>query len=433
MNRCTIIPTLMLIGILALAGCGDDGTAPAGGGGQGGVFQGEISDDFEIVLETAIGRGFPLQGPFVIRGRNVRYENDALVVDLSVVNNGVVPHPEPIGLTFIQLLPEGVTLLNPDPGENTNGMSILFQFANDDLMWTPGEESLPRETRFGVDEGVSIAFFARLDIGTDPMGGSIGGVVWHDLDKDGMMDNDEPGLGGIPMLLVTDHQDSLALYPDLLRETVTNPDGSYRFDGLPTGHYVVGKRPGVPCEPTTPDPLHVFLVGDSTGGVSDFLSANFGCVLVEPPPPPVIPEPGDFIEGRGTYSDFAGALITNRIDIIRCDVAYDERCMQTVLRGPITGYSPERNLISIMDSSPMRYMPVDMSIQPDTLFPGVRVEARIVVDEHDDFVIVKLDPWTGEYDSIQGEVQYVHNPPQTRIVEIGAVGARLLLLPMTTP
>jgi hypothetical protein len=235
-NRWTSILALLLVGILALAGCSDDAAAPSTGGGtQGGVFGGEISGDFDIVLETALGRDYPLQGPFVIRGRNVRYEDGALVVDLSVLNRGEVPHPLPVGLTFLQLLPEGVTVLNPDNDEHGAGAAIVFEFENEDLMWTPGEESLPRETRFGVDEGVAIAFFARLDIGMDPDGGAIGGVVWFDRNENGMMDDGEPGLGGVPMVLETERADSLSMRPDIRRETKTNPDGTYRFDGLPAG------------------------------------------------------------------------------------------------------------------------------------------------------------------------------------------------------
>ena len=432
MKHSIAILAMMLAGLLAVAGCSDEATAPsADGSTQGGVFGGEISGDFDIVLETAIGPDYPLQGPFVIRGRNVRYEGDALVVDLSVLNRGVVPHPEPIGLTFLQLLPEGVTVLNPDNDEHGAGAAIIFHFTNRDVMWTPGEESQPRETRFGVDEGVSIAFFARLDIGMDPNGGSIGGVLWLDKNRNGVMDTDEPGIGGAPMVLETERADSTSVRPDIRRETFTNPDGSYRFDGLPAGHYVVGKGLRLPCQPTTPDPLHVFLVADTSGGVSDFLAANFGCFPEVEPPPIDLPKPGDFIESWGTYSDFVGAVIATRLSVIRCDVAYDERCGQNIVRGPITGKDPNTNVIVIM-GSPMRYEPISAAVELDTLTLGDRVEAHIHIDEHDHRIIVKMAPWDGDYDGVQGLVERVHAYPGT-VVEVWAVGVRVIVTGETKP
>jgi len=435
MKRWTAILALMLAGLLAVSGCSDEATAPStGGSDQSGVFHGEISGDFEIVLETAHGRDYPLQGPFVIRGRNVHYDDGlgALVADITVLNNGEVPHPMPVGLTFLQLLPEGVTVLNPDNDEHGAGAAIVFDFANDDLMWTPGEESLPRETQFGVDEGVSIAFAARLDIGMDPRGGSIGGVLWLDKNGDGMMDPGEPGIGGAPMVLETERSDSLSMRPDIRRETMTNPDGSYRFDGLPAGHYVVGKHLGLPCRPTTPDPLHVFLVADSSGEVGDFLAANFGCFPFEEPPPPDIPEPGDFIEAWGMYSDLVGAVIADRLAVIRCDVSYDERCMNNVVRGPITGLDPDHNVIVIMGSR-MLYEPNTVTAVQDTLGPGQRVEAHVHIDIHDDFVVKELVPWKGEYDGVQGLVQRVDRSSHTALIEIWAVGVRVIVTEATRP
>ena len=50
----------------------------------------------------------------------------------------------------MQLLPPEITVLDADNGENGVGASYRFTFANDDAMWTPGEESLPRTVRFVV-------------------------------------------------------------------------------------------------------------------------------------------------------------------------------------------------------------------------------------------------------------------------------------------
>ena len=49
--------------------------------------------------------------------------------------------------------------------ELDDGAAIVFHFANDDGLWTPGEESLARTVEFGVTKGTAIAFIARLDLG----------------------------------------------------------------------------------------------------------------------------------------------------------------------------------------------------------------------------------------------------------------------------
>ncbi|MBT2502671.1 SdrD B-like domain-containing protein [Curtobacterium sp. ISL-83] len=65
--------------------------------------------------------------------------------------------------------------------------------------------------------------------------GSIGDRVWADDDADGLQDDDEPGVGGVPVHLGgTDDRGA-----DVVRDTRTDADGRYRFDGLRPGAYVV--------------------------------------------------------------------------------------------------------------------------------------------------------------------------------------------------
>ena len=68
----------------------------------------------------------------------------------AVVNAGERSYPEPASLTFVSLLPDTVEVLNADNGETGPGASFGFQFANDDLEWSPGEERLPRTVAFDV-------------------------------------------------------------------------------------------------------------------------------------------------------------------------------------------------------------------------------------------------------------------------------------------
>ncbi len=261
---------------LGLVGCSDEiSTTPSAGGNDSatGVFRVDVGDDdadFEIVSMKNGDPDNPIEGPFAIRGRNIRYDTElgALVMDLSVKNLGDNTFDEPVTLTFLSLLPEGVTVLNGDNEETGPGAAITFEFENDDAMWTPGEESLGRETHFGVDQGVSIGFVARLDTGTGGNGmGSIGGMVWHDVNEDGVMDDGEAAVEGAMLELSTEGMDAMT--------TTSAADGTYGFDDLPSGFYQVVLKPLEGMVSTTSPLIYVVLVAED-GTVSSFLAANFG-------------------------------------------------------------------------------------------------------------------------------------------------------------
>jgi hypothetical protein len=265
---------LALMG-LTLAGCSEDSPtqAPAGGNDPAtGVFHvdlGQDPADFEIISLKNGDPEDPIHGPFAIRGRNIRYDTEisALVMDLSVKNLGDDTFDEPVVLTFLSLLPDGVTVLNADNEETGPGAAITFEFENDDAMWTPGEESFGREVQFGVDQGVSIGFVARLDMGGDDEFGSIGGMVWNDENGDGIMDETEAGVEGAVIELYSEAMNAVT--------ATSGADGTYLFEGLPAGFYSVTLQPGEGTEPTTSPLIYVVLVMED-GSVTSFLAANFG-------------------------------------------------------------------------------------------------------------------------------------------------------------
>jgi hypothetical protein len=290
---------------LAFAGCSDDAVVPTDNeqNNTSGLIDGEIdpsADSFEYMTETAGDPDRPIPGPFIIRGKNIHYVDSlsALSVDITVEHRCRCFFHEPIGMTFVNLFPSGVTVLNPDNDEHGPGAAILFEFENDDGMWTTFEESLPRTVLFGVEPGVSIGFVARIDIGMDPELGSIGGVVWNDRDEDGEMDQDEPGIGGVEIVMYRTNGPETSTNQEILWRTLTSHDGSYRFDGLDAGHYEVQKMPRNDLRPTTPTTIHVILV-ENNGQVSSFLMANFGCVPAGAPRPLI--EVGDFVDVWGEY------------------------------------------------------------------------------------------------------------------------------------
>jgi hypothetical protein len=311
--------------VAAFVGCSDDATQPSeiGTVRTTGVVRGEI-DPGDTAFEYAIpaSNADPMVGPFVLRGSNIVYVDtlNALSVDLSIENDGEVAHPLPIGLTFVSLSPGDVTVQNPDNDKNGPGAEILFDFENGDDEWTPGEKSLPRTTLFNVDQGMSIGFVAQVDIPQDTTTGTIGGIVWNDLNEDGIMDNDEPGIEGAVVYLYDGSEpDSLATNGGPMAQTESGMDGSYRFDGLDAGYYTVIKDfMDESCFPTTSTVIHVVLV-ESNGSVSDFLTANFGCVVQDIPSQPEL-ELGDYVKVNGDWTDEGTPrLMARSIEVIKCE------------------------------------------------------------------------------------------------------------------
>ena len=66
-----------------------------------------------------------------------------------------------------------------------------------------------------------------------PPKGSIGDLVWEDLDGDGVFDAGEPGLGGVTVELLDGGATTV------LASTVTDGTGAYDFTKLPAGDYLV--------------------------------------------------------------------------------------------------------------------------------------------------------------------------------------------------
>jgi SdrD B-like protein len=274
-KQLTII--LVLLGMTAiLAGCSDDPVVPGETNNLGSTTGvGTIADsysDFTLKMDAADSPLGILQGPFHLKGQNLRYDEEAmaLLVDFTITNAGIVAHPEPVEVTFLHFVPDTVTVLNA-PGADA---TFPFEFANDDGMWTPGEESFPLTVMFGAPYGLSFAFGAHISLGYGSQSGVISGFVWHDMDSDGVWDDNEPGMPGIDVILEGDFTEPVKAEIDV-RITQTGPLGEYAFGGLNAGHFVVGIEPMDGREITTPSDMHVILVEDSQG-VGSFTDAVFG-------------------------------------------------------------------------------------------------------------------------------------------------------------
>jgi len=404
---------LFLVLLLSpLAGCGDDAARPAGSRGDNTV-QGEIGEsDFEFDIPP--DPGDPLAGPFRLRGTNLHYEDDAgvLVVDLTVRNLGSYPHREPIGLTFIQLDPDEVTVVNPDNDIHDDGAAIVFQFANDDAIWTPDETSLPRTVQFSVTKGVSIAFVARLDLGPAIDGGAIAGRVWNDTNQNGVLEDDEHGVAGTGVYLHSFSGDSTST-----REfgyTVTDRDGHYVFRPLRAGGYVVTIGPSThDCTPTTPTEIHVLLV-EVDGEVSSYRNANFGCVPNEVPPP----WEGNRVVVTGKFTP-GDLFYANGIDHVTCpfdstpdplrntDPPVVPECEGGRLRGGITEIAPTRSAFRVMAT-----WVIDATNIAHDLKVGDRVDVHVDrAPGAATWIADSIERWDAEHDELHGIVDVVEQYP----------------------
>jgi len=392
-----------VIGLLlsvALVGCHDDGDGlndPNGtveqetGYIHGGIGTGDLSFEFASLVDGTE------QSAFLIRGYDIEYDTDlgALVVEVTVVNAGELSYPEPVTLSFVELLPDGVTVLNADNEVTGPGAAFLCEFADDDGTWSPGEESLPRTVQFGVETGVSIAFVARIDIGMVPGGGAIGGMVWHDVDEDGEMDADEPGLADVGIQLTAG--------TDLVVYTHSDLDGTYAFDGLPAGHYTVTRLPRDDLAATTPLVIQVLLVSEE-GEVSDFLAANFGCVVVEEIEHEF--EVGDLVDAKGEYSDSDGHLVADRACLHDHDHSDDE-CWYRI-NGPVTAYDEVAGTVSVMGADLVVTDDTDWDV--DDLAVGDYVHAHVELvdaDSGEPAPICRIHGHNDNHDQVRGMVQEV--------------------------
>jgi len=77
---------------------------------------------------------------------------------------------------------------------------------------------------------------------------SIGDRTWVDVDRDGVQDAGEPGLGGLTVVVTYLGADGIAGGgDDLVLTTITATDGSYTVPGLPDGDFTVEVTAGVPA------------------------------------------------------------------------------------------------------------------------------------------------------------------------------------------
>jgi len=435
----------LLAAALVVVGCSDqsDPTNPENLSQQiSAMVRGEISQDlidFEFAAKVGYGIDDPEPGTLLVRGRNLAYDSElgALTVDLSVYNDSESSYPEPVGMTFVQFMPAGVTILNSDNDQNGAGAMVIFEFDDDDGSWGPGEESQSRNVQFDVASGTSVGFVARIDVGITPPGGAIGGIVWNDENEDGVIDPEEVGVGGVTMAL---HSGADTTVTPLATE-VTAEDGSYRFEGQDAGSYMVVRMAQDGMEGTTPSEMAVILV-EMDGTVSDFLLANFGVKTADVPPVDDFVSVGDYVHAKGAYNAEPHRLLAEIFNVSHCDGDKDDDddddgddddgdddwddngCRENDcwgrLAGPVTDVDLANGNFEIMGTKV--YFHDKDRWDPDVIELGirVRVDATRDLDVDDSNVTACRTPhwWNGNRDRISGFVQEVVRGDDDRITGV---------------
>ncbi len=212
--------------------------------------------------------------------QNLTIESDEIVsFDAVIVNKCRCPIEAPIHFVITSVTPEVVQVENADM-DGPDGP--VFDFSDDignDRILGPLEVSEPVKMQFRWPEPMAFAIGFRVDAGP-PSGGSISGIVFNDLNGDGVRSSLEPGISGIIVELRSSAR-------EILYRVRTDLNGHYVFPDLTADVYRAEAKadPNVKMRPTTPDPLVVTLVELPDGTVSDFEGADFGFLVGSLPPP----------------------------------------------------------------------------------------------------------------------------------------------------
>ncbi len=280
-------PSLCLTGIIALLllgflfSCSEDPTDPIRDAdtmtGEGQIDP-QANRDFllsNVDLGPEFGRGLE------VWALDLTIESDSVVsFDLVLINKTDFELFPPIHFIITKIVPNTVSVLNPD-GYDRDQLPF-FDFSEklgDDHILTPGEGTARVNVRFGWPEPMAFSIGFRVSLGGAPLEGVIAGVVFRDLNRNGVHDdNSEPGIPDFPVVLRAASGDST-----LIRNVRTDRLGRYGFRGLEAGVYEVAAMGLLGMRFTTPNPILVTLIELPDGRVSRFTEADFGTTALVPP------------------------------------------------------------------------------------------------------------------------------------------------------
>jgi hypothetical protein len=296
---------LVLLGLAALllSGCSDSsGPGPSDSLQGGAMLSGDLDPGagtfvLKTLTEPPPGGLEPVRVALIGSNLQIDHEAELVSLDVALRNLGEEPLYGPAMVLLDSFNPPSVTVTNADdqimpiagPGGSPDGgygFSYTGLLGGDDVL-EPQETSGARTWIFHVPGLVSFSFGAHAIFSLVPDLPRIVGVVWHDLNLDGIRTRNEPNYLYPSHLIVTGPDNEA-------RQVEVGPQGVFAFPvtepGLYSLHLFAG-APG-PVAPiyTTPNPLEVLLPPDEEGQPVSYLTARFGVGLPGPggPYPPVI-------------------------------------------------------------------------------------------------------------------------------------------------
>jgi hypothetical protein len=306
-----------------VVGCGDESTTPTPTG-DATLFEGRFESEGSDFVLTRIQESLPVPLRVDLIGRDLRVDDtqEQVLVDVAVVNRGDAPL-YPRALIWVSgFVPAGVFLTDADvilPFVGPTGGPLdepIYAMDYSDLLGedgvlSPGETTAWRTWTFRDVGLASFSFQARAEFSVSEPRGFIQGVLFEDLNGNGIRERNEPPVRwgfieatGPDGEMAEAHPDTLGVY----RVPASEP-GLYRL------HFV--SQVDCPLCVTTPDPLEVVLTPGPDGVPRPFHQAHFGLYCGPCPggAPPVTLTPADPAEitPRSPWRLLEGRLAGDRL------------------------------------------------------------------------------------------------------------------------
>jgi hypothetical protein len=332
----------------ALASCSDDG--PAGttnSSNQTGKGEVDPQGDPDFFLGSAAIDGVP-DGRIDVWAYNLTVHQDStdsnstgtvVAFDVVLINRSRTALYAPITFLIPLIIPDGVSVLNSeifyitDITEGPPGFDFSDDLGDDNKL-DPREHSAPVNMQFGMRELTSFSIGFEITVGSPPPPPGehpdISGVVFNDVNENGERDSTEEGISGINVQLSTNTPNTDPFV--FVRLAQTDRQGRYGFSDLRPGIYQVEAAPNSDLKSTTPNPLIVTLIGDSSG-VIPIRGINFGFFVKEPPDVDPIFGPVGVGPGSNHGEDFEGGFWVRDLD-------KDHKYVLQVVPPPIMSSSP---------------------------------------------------------------------------------------------
>jgi large repetitive protein len=161
---------------------------------------------------------------------------------------------------------------NAEPTENLGNVDIRPNGAVTQIqvVYQGGPDFTPP----GQDQTIGLADFAICAPVPGAGQGSVGDTVYNDTNGDGRQQQGEAGIADRRLLLTGAGPDgNFGTGDDITRNSVTDANGRYLFNGLPLGRYrvrVENPPDGLNLTQTAPEPIEI------TANAPNFLDADFG-------------------------------------------------------------------------------------------------------------------------------------------------------------